>query len=546
MVKRLIAISILVFLSGTLHASPICARLFVAYQNRETRLTQEKTNSQYVQMERLQLREHIMRESRKVSQNSRMEESRGLAKYNDALGGNQIFLSTLKSVILNEQHWTDVGGGNGLAIQETITGFIPYHKLPKLKSTLISYDSISKSNDQMNVLTGRFIEEIPQSELMPSGLITDVYGAMSYSMEPHIILQKYWNAMIPNGKTLIYQGANFADFGKNNKVITRDGRVMGLRDWAVAVFKGRAKINTFTVESENNGLVEMNTLIIEKKEHIEIQIPDLEIVDFKPGLPPTFLFREKGESKVDMIVIRNDMREKALQAIQRRSIEKIAPEFLDSYRSGSWSNPVIAAIKSLKSKESWLNISPLAKAIGEDLSRRSDYGFHNHSEFLWIDQKIMEHRAIGIKFENFEYQPMISIAKTDVKKKAKLITDYYGDMVNQYDPVRTLKKYASELESGGRIFIAMGTESQGIGMLSTIRLKDGSKISLREWLVKKVPGIKAKFHRTAIGPEFGVERSFVELEVKDLSVLMKLNELGLVGFYKAGPDGIPVPLYQEK
>jgi hypothetical protein len=83
-----LALSLLIS-GNTSTASELCSKALTES------LFQQNTPSNYLGLPQSELRAYILTESRKASQFTRMEEGRGLSKYNDALGKGRSFFEIL-------------------------------------------------------------------------------------------------------------------------------------------------------------------------------------------------------------------------------------------------------------------------------------------------------------------------------------------------------------------------------------------------------------------------------------------------------------------
>lgn len=72
------------------------------------------------------------------------------------------------------------------------------------RSKLMKISEKQKEAGKYHYLTGRFFEDIPVEEIKKADLITDFFGAFSYSTEKFLILKKMIHHLAPGGKIMIW------------------------------------------------------------------------------------------------------------------------------------------------------------------------------------------------------------------------------------------------------------------------------------------------------------------------------------------------------
>ena len=261
---------------------------------------------------------------------------RGLRNYVSNLGPE--FRAALDRFASKEAaHYLDAGGGNGLAIRDLFEILKPKNA----KATLLAYESKASSSATTTVMTGRFIENIPNGELPKSDLITDVFGPLAYSGEPHVVLSKYVNSLNEDGELFLFLGSSYELFGKTNRIITANKEVLSLSDWIERI-PGLEVTSTKRRFKDEFTEFEVWSLKIKKKKGETVIIPDLILLDFKPGAPPTMLLQETAVS----IATRAD-RQRVANAIGSDVKVQLsnlgATQFLDAFRSGEFTHPLINA-----------------------------------------------------------------------------------------------------------------------------------------------------------------------------------------------------------
>jgi hypothetical protein len=112
-----------------------------------------------------------------------------------------------------DEHWIDMGSGDGVAVAEFLTDVYSASASGAARGrfpdvTAISFakggtDRLSRSYPGFRSLYGRFVEDIPLTEIRPADVITDVVGPASYS--PHFteVLGRYAKILKPGGEAFI-------------------------------------------------------------------------------------------------------------------------------------------------------------------------------------------------------------------------------------------------------------------------------------------------------------------------------------------------------
>ena len=250
---------------------------------------------------------------------------RRLSEYYDLLGPGFMFhLSRL-----NEEHlWIDMGCGSGTAIKDYYGFYSPMitrkrqmpvwpwaslgiwtnyfaSKLvsPKKKARTMAFDrelDISHWEElyetlepwqqdlyhKVTFVPGFLLEDydIEDEILLQTGkadIITDVFGVMSYTYQPDLILRKYIDSLSDHGKAYIL--AFDTTIGNNHIVIKQDGRKVNLKRWMKEIPGLKVKNLNF-----------WNSISISKP-NSSIVIPKLKLIYYnKRKLPPRRTFIEVG------------------------------------------------------------------------------------------------------------------------------------------------------------------------------------------------------------------------------------------------------------
>lgn len=150
---------------------------------------------------------------------------RGLKEYEDYFGPKFVHdLNKLK----REDHWIDGGAGNAYA-QKDFLGSRDGHRIipnrPKLTAITFKYPTNQPktlNHGRFTVLSGRYFEDIPISEIGSAQLITDVVGIINYTHQLDLVLQKYLDLLKPNGKIYVFipNSITFIKRGKSSIDLT--------------------------------------------------------------------------------------------------------------------------------------------------------------------------------------------------------------------------------------------------------------------------------------------------------------------------------------
>lgn len=456
---------------------------------------------------------------------------RGLETYKIALGIE--FSAALERVLTRpEAHWFDSGAGHAFAVRQALQ--LPH--ADNLKSTVVAYETGASSTDKLKVISGRFLETIADFEIPKSDLITDVFGPLAYSSNPHLVMQKYFNNLKPNGEIYIFLGARHELYGQTNQVITASGKVLNLAQWIETIPGIKADLIRTTKEDDGT-IYEMWTLRI-RKEKNDIDVPAIEMIAFKEGAPPAMTFKEISANQ-------GPIHQKSLQQQARHRFRELtanitATQFLDSFRGGELRHPLIASIKSLKPEDRWINSSELGDNFANSL-RKKEYDFSDTKVFTGLAQKFIRWRARGIDMERINHTFVQDTQILKDVRNVKLITDYHGDFMSAFAPDTVLKRYVDTISDKGEIYIYTGQEYGGFGSNSIVMTKDGRKLPLRQWL-QQIPGLKSRLFRGGYHWAGG-EWTFMKIQVTDREKV-SIPNLKLIGTSE-NKEGLPLPFFEE-
>ena len=248
---------------------------------------------------------------------------RRLSEYYDLLGTGFMFhLSRLKANHL----WIDMGCGSGQAIKDYYGFYSPLVKRKRqiptwplaslgiwvnyLASKIVSshkkarvlafdkelnlsyWEELNKTlmpwqkelYEKVSFVPGYFLEDFDLelnvlSKIGKADIISDVFGVMSYTFRPDLVLQKYLNSLNSNGK--IYILAFDTTLGNHHMVIKSDGKKVSLKNWIRSINGLKARNVNF-----------WSAIQIDKPK-TQIEIPKLKLVYFNTKyMPPIRTFQE--------------------------------------------------------------------------------------------------------------------------------------------------------------------------------------------------------------------------------------------------------------
>jgi hypothetical protein len=156
--------------------------------------------------------------------------TRKLSTYEAILG--ERFTHDLHALKGFDHHWIDAGSGEGVAIREFADrgrGAEAAASRPQVTGVTYKAHHPLPEGSDARVLSGRFFEDIPSAELGRADLISDLYGVLSYTHSPDIVLQRYLDALKDDGAAYVFLG----NFGEMNlsKVTLPSGGMVDLEEW---------------------------------------------------------------------------------------------------------------------------------------------------------------------------------------------------------------------------------------------------------------------------------------------------------------------------
>lgn len=265
----------------------------------------------------------------------------------------QSFLNSISS-LRSEGHWIDAGSGEGFAVEDffknyfldparlqakaegdywsgrrtllepqeiqdvaTRLNYVSAQDKPQVTAVTFAMERTPpKTASKLTFKTGRFFEEIPNSEFARADIITDLFGVMSYSPRLDSVLSKYHQLLKTGGRAYVFIGDYIetpdaaaggylemrvgepgwdAPFARSI-VKQANGVNISLLDWLKKIQGFRVTVEHRRVEQKTRsgvapGVVLRSTIVLEKTA-ADIDIPKLKLVFADEGKPPIRRFQE--------------------------------------------------------------------------------------------------------------------------------------------------------------------------------------------------------------------------------------------------------------
>lgn len=466
--RFLISISVVLLLSSISNGEILsCKNVFTSRQDLQVEIVNDSAQANLSKFEQIFTR------------------SRGLQSYTKALG--EPFAKKIEELNTLEHHWIDSGAGDGVAVWEFLNNLNS-----KSLTSIVSLETNLTSTDRLNVFKGRFLEEIPNSEFKKADLITDVFGPLAYSGQPDLILKKYLNILKDNGEIHVFLGVRNEIYGKSNMVITADGKYLNFADWIVQI--PGLKVKLFIEQRDDEGvIVEKWNMIITKNPQTILNVPKLELVNLQDGAPPKMLFREVSTSKQDISTTIQNFSSEIRKKIKTSMTKASFTDFINSFRSGEFTHPLLKSIKKLTENDSWLNVSYFGDTLIENF-KRENFNSSDTSIFVKLAQSWIKWRIGRVDTHRLKYTHIEGIDSLDPNNSFKLITDFNGEFLTSLKPDEVLQRYMDLLHSEGELYIYLGPDYTGFGYNSEVITSTGDRMSLRKW-IQSIPDLKVNFYR---------------------------------------------------
>lgn len=253
-----------------------CANVLASMTSESTAATPSSVKANTSALEILK-NEKIVAKNKFTTSRS-LQEYIGFFSFKDGNTLKQPLFEKLQS-LKSSDRWLDSGAGRAYAQKTFLKSFKDKQDAPELiamsyKKPLFVWPVFSK---KFQYIEGKWLEEIPTSELKKFNLITDIYGPISYSKNPISILNKYLDLLEVGGE------AYFLLVSRNN-LIDMNGHVVSLGEWLIDVSKNQ---NDFVIEK-----LSFNEFRIRLNRPTEFRWHELELKNFFADLPPFRRFAE--------------------------------------------------------------------------------------------------------------------------------------------------------------------------------------------------------------------------------------------------------------
>lgn len=185
--------------------------------------------------------------------------------------------------------WLDLGSGEGVAISSYYSDYAPWDT--KLKAFGITYtinpNFISNfiKPDQATFMIGRFFEDIPQTEIPRTNVITDFYGVLSYTLKFDLALYKALKSLKTKGVLYIHNGPN-----DESRLLTSfyNGPILLNLVEFLKLIPG---IKVEAIETKFNPTGNLNIKITKLRDIKAFEIPKLQLIRITDDSPPVRVFR---------------------------------------------------------------------------------------------------------------------------------------------------------------------------------------------------------------------------------------------------------------
>lgn len=225
-----------------------------------------------------------------------------------------------------EAHWLDAGSGEGLATIDYLMGRqdnsdSDYGAAPETREALqrlnerptsqrarttgVTYKyktdhwaaglaeprrAVLGKTGRGRWLEGRYFEDIPDTEIGPAELITDVFGVLAYAPRLDEVVRKYLRLLRDDGFAFIHLGLPGEGSVDDRIWIWRDGARLGLVEWLQSISGVQARKIEFGTGTY--GTRKARALELRRTSPSPL-VPSLELIEYKDGAPPYREYREK-------------------------------------------------------------------------------------------------------------------------------------------------------------------------------------------------------------------------------------------------------------
>jgi|GEM_PF-3550650 len=394
------------------------------------------------------------------------------------------FSSDLEKIMNNPKaHWLDAGGGMGFATEEAT-------KAPgsKFKSTLVSVetpaeDIVDEATGETRrlVIRGKFIEDIPDDELIKSDIITDMYGPMAYTANPDKVLKKYLMNLKLDGVLYIHLGDGLDTFGIYSQVVTIDGKSLTMTEWlqsipgiTTEVVKARSLVPDTTIVGDESSRVIKIKLT---KDPNELEIPELKRVSFIEGKPVD------GFIVPRMMFVASGSRGK-LPLPNNKAMDNSLKKLIADFRTGEMEHSFLDEVEKAD-ENNWAHFSntPIDWKKMETVDASDDQYFSMGSKKITTRFKKLANENKAPHYQNAH--------ELKADKSLKVITDHNGSLFSNASLDENLKLYLDSIRDDGVIVINMGAEKGGFSRGRIVNANNEGFTTILKWL-QEIPGISVK------------------------------------------------------
>ncbi|MBI3556852.1 MAG: hypothetical protein HY074_11365 [Deltaproteobacteria bacterium] len=226
----------------------------------------------------------LVRKMHGVVSAGQFNDFRGIGEYQLVLG--ETFTAHLARLVRGNR-WLDVGAGHARAQKEYLLGKRGFFdwifkgradvvavaaKVAKPTRYSKMVDTAVEGSRKFLGLFGRYVEDIPDQELGRADVITDVFGAISYSERVDAVLNKYLRVLNAGGSIYIHTSP------EHTKIIRKDGTQVTLVQWLDSVDGLAVKVEAMS--------------IVVTPTRVGVVVPTLKLVGGKADVPPERVFQE--------------------------------------------------------------------------------------------------------------------------------------------------------------------------------------------------------------------------------------------------------------
>lgn len=386
---------------------------------------------------------------------------------------------------------------NGQTIEPTRTP-------PKaLSVTLLDLDCRATPSARVQVLTGRYVEQIPQAELPKCHLITEVEGPFSYSTRPDLVLGRYVGALADDGVLLLGLGStvNLSMPGRDSRVVTADGQVLSYLEWLQSI-PGLQVTPRRYVSPDPDERYETLAAEIRRVPGATPQIPALTTLEFTGGGPPRMTLKAQTGDLSTAPEAQLAVEQAARATLATQALALDTAHVLDQFKSGPLDTHLPRAARR---PGGWLHAGALRDEVRAELAAGKVELSARYPLATQLTGLITADPPIA--FTNIT-TPEGLAGKTGLA----LITDQ-GLLGASPRPDLLLGQYIAALRDGGELMVAFGKKDGGLGQQTRVLTRRERNLGLAEW-IKRIPGLDVQIH-TRRGASAADDETYVRVRLTD-------------------------------